>query len=63
MNKRRKTERTIQELFIMTVATLIIAAAVFFFLIPSHAAVSSVSGLAMVLYYRILCLYPCQSLR
>lgn len=49
MNKRRKTERTIQELFIMTVATLIIAAAVFFFLIPSHAAVSSVSGLAIVL--------------
>lgn len=33
----------------MTVATLIIAAAVFFFLIPSHAAVSSVSGLAIVL--------------
>lgn len=33
----------------MTAATLIIAAAVFFFLIPSHAAVSSVSGLAIVL--------------
>ena len=33
----------------MTIATLIIAAAVFFFLIPSHAAVSSVSGLAIVL--------------
>ncbi|MCI8453976.1 MAG: YitT family protein [Lachnospiraceae bacterium] len=32
----------------MTGATLIIAAAVFFFLIPSHAAVSSVSGLAIV---------------
>ncbi len=42
-------KRTIRELFVMTVATLIIAAAVFFFLIPSHAAVSSVSGLAMVL--------------
>lgn len=42
-------ERTIRELFVMTGATLIIAAAVFFFLIPSHAAVSSVSGLAMVL--------------
>ncbi|MCI9161939.1 MAG: YitT family protein [Lachnospiraceae bacterium] len=38
-----------RELFVMTVATLIIAAAVFFFLIPSHAAVSSVSGLAIVL--------------
>ena len=42
-------KRTIRELFVMTVATLIIAAAVFFFLIPSHAAVSSVSGLAIVL--------------
>ncbi len=33
----------------MTAATLIIAAAVFFFLIPSHASVSSISGLAIVL--------------
>lgn len=41
--------KTIRELFVMTMATLIIAAAVFFFLIPSHAAVSSVSGLAIVL--------------
>lgn len=44
-----KMERTIGEMLVMTGATLIIAAAVFFFLIPSHAAVSSVSGLAMVL--------------
>ena len=44
-----KMERTIRELAVMTGATLISAAAVFFFLIPSHAAVSSVSGLAMVL--------------
>lgn len=41
--------RTVREIFVMTGATLIIAAAVFFFLIPSHAAVSSVSGLAIVL--------------
>ena len=41
--------KTVRELFVMTGATLIIAAAVFFFLIPSHAAVSSVSGLAIVL--------------
>lgn len=41
--------KTVREIFVMTVATLIIAAAVFFFLIPSHAAVSSVSGLAIVL--------------
>ncbi len=33
----------------MTAATAIIAAAVFFFLVPSHASISSVSGLAMVL--------------
>ena len=33
----------------MTAATLIIACAVFFFLVPSHAAVSSISGLAIVL--------------
>ena len=44
-----KMERTIGEMLVMTGATLIIAAAVFFFLIPSHAEVSSVSGLAMVL--------------
>lgn len=44
-----KAARTIRELFVMTGATLIIAAAVFFFLVPSHAAVSSVSGLAIVL--------------
>lgn len=41
--------KTVRELSVMTAATLIIAAAVFFFLIPSHAAVSSVSGLAIVL--------------
>lgn len=41
--------KTVREIFVMTAATLIIAAAVFFFLIPSHAAVSSVSGLAIVL--------------
>ncbi len=41
--------KTIRELLLMTGATLVIAAAVFFFLIPSHAAVSSVSGLAIVL--------------
>lgn len=38
-----------KEIVILTVAVAIIAAAVFFFLIPSHAAVSSISGLAIVL--------------
>ncbi|MBQ0070903.1 MAG: YitT family protein [Spirochaetales bacterium] len=38
-----------EELLILTVAALIIAASVFFFLVPSHASVSSISGLAIVL--------------
>lgn len=37
------------EIATLTAATLIIAAAVFFFLIPSHTSVSSISGLAIVL--------------
>ena len=39
----------VKEIFILTVAIFIIACAVFFFLVPSHAAVSSISGLAIVL--------------
>ena len=45
MNKRELAK----ELVILTAAVAIIAAAVFFFLVPSHAAVSSISGLAIVL--------------
>lgn len=37
------------EAFYLSLGTLIIAAAVFFFLMPSHVAVSSISGLAIVL--------------
>lgn len=37
------------EIATLTAATLIIAAAVFFFLMPSHTSVSSISGLAIVL--------------
>ncbi len=44
-----KKHDLIKEIFILTVAVAIIAAAVFFFLMPSHAAVSSISGLAIVL--------------
>ncbi len=47
--KEARMTKTVREIVVMTAATLIIAAAVFFFLIPSHAAVSSVSGLAIVL--------------
>lgn len=39
----------IKELVVLTFATIIIGAAVFFFLMPSHASVSSISGLAIVL--------------
>lgn len=38
-----------KETLILTVAVAMIAASVYFFLIPSHAAVSSISGLAIVL--------------
>lgn len=38
-----------QETAILTVAVAIIAAAVYFFLVPSHASVSSISGLGIVL--------------
>ena len=38
-----------QEAAILTVAVSIIAAAVYFFLVPSHASVSSISGLGIVL--------------
>lgn len=44
-----KRQNLLKELVILTVAVAIIAAAVFFFLIPSQTAVSSISGLAIVL--------------
>lgn len=44
-----KTRDIIKEFIIITVATAIVAAAVFFFLIPSHVSVGSISGLAIVL--------------
>ena len=39
----------LKEIFILTVAVAIIAAAVYFFLVPSHTSVSSISGLGIVL--------------
>lgn len=44
-----KKQSLIKELIILTGAVAIIAAAVFFFLVPSQTAVSSISGLAIVL--------------
>lgn len=48
-SSRAKAGKTVRELAVMSLGTLITAAAVYFFLVPSHAAVSSVSGLAIVL--------------
>lgn len=46
MNKHFNTAK---EFFMITLGTSIVAAAVFFFLIPSHVSVGSISGLAIVL--------------
>lgn len=43
------TKRTIKEFFVITVGTLIVATAVFFFMLPSHVTVGSGTALAMVL--------------
>ena len=44
-----KKSELIRECFIITFATLIVSAAVFFFLLPSQVSVGSISGLAMIL--------------
>lgn len=44
-----KIKENILEFFYITFATIIVAAAVFFFLIPSNVSVGSISGLAIVL--------------
>lgn len=49
MSKKINYFELIKEPLILTVAVAIIAAAVFFFLVPSHASVSSISGLGIVL--------------
>ena len=50
MNKKAvPTAAAVGELAILTGAVAIIAAAVYFFLVPSHASVSSISGLGIVL--------------
>ena len=49
--KKNQTKQTgwFMEMLILTAAVAVISAAVYFFLIPSHASVSSISGLAIVL--------------
>ena len=49
MKKRLNYAEMIKETGILTFAVGIIAAAVYFFLVPSHASVSSISGLGIVL--------------
>ena len=49
MSSHTKMKPDLREFAVLSFATLIIAAAVFFFLIPSRTSVSSISGLAIVL--------------
>ena len=49
MKKKLNYVDIIKETVILTVAVAIIAAAVYFFLVPSHTSVSSISGLGIVL--------------
>ena len=45
----KKSMRVIGEYTMITAATFVVAAAVYFFLIPSGVSVGSISGLAMLL--------------
>ena len=43
------TKRAVKEFFILTFSTAFVAAAVFFFMLPSHVAIGSISAVGMVL--------------
>ena len=49
MNKKLSAAEVLKEAAILTAAVAIIASAVYFFLVPSHTSVSSISGLGIVL--------------
>ena len=49
MNKKLSGKDVAKETLILTVAVAIIAVAVYFFLVPSHTSISSISGLGIVL--------------
>ena len=52
MNREKKqvvTPDNLKEIAVMTIAVGIIAAAVYFFLIPSQTSISSVSALAIII--------------
>lgn len=44
-----KLKENVTEFFFITIATIIVAASVFFFLVPSQVSVGSISGLAIVM--------------
>ena len=48
-HKQNRAIAAVQEVCILTAAVAVIAAAVYFFLVPSHTSVSSISGLGIVL--------------
>ena len=48
-HKQNRALAAVQEICILTAAVEVIAAAVYFFLVPSHTSVSSISGLGIVL--------------
>ena len=49
MKEKLNYKNLIKEIIILTWAVAIIAAAVYFFLVPSHTSVSSISGLGIVI--------------
>ena len=56
MNKEKKqvvTPDNLKEIAVMTIAVGIIAAAVYFFLIPSQTSISSVSALAIIIAHYV----------
>ena len=56
MNKQKKkgfTSDTVKETAVMTIAVGIIAAAVYFFLIPSQTSISSISALAIIIAHYV----------
>ena len=58
MKKQLKDTQILLEILILTAAVAIIAAAVYFFLVPSHTSVSSISGLGIVLSNFVRCPFP-----
>ena len=58
MKKQLKDTQILLEILILTAAVAIIAAAVYFFLVPSHTSVSSISGLVSYFPTLYRCPFP-----